>query len=442
MTAEVKLSIEYSGRSDIGLVRSENQDSFGKYPIGVMDIYSPKGQLFIIADGMGGHAGGKIASRMAVDAVSKVYFSAEDLNISEALRNAIDQANKRIYWESESSDYNLAGMGTTCSVLVLKANKAVIGHVGDSRIYRIDENNIEQLTEDHTQVNEMIKQGILSVKEAENYPLKTVLARALGTDKQVKADIIPDLLIKEGQSYILCTDGLAKVNPEEILEIVSSNSAAEASEKLVKIANERGGNDNVTVLVIKINSKQKSKSQTPVFAERRRNKSKILIFIAIIIALIIAGILSTKSFPFFDPDKNDNDTLDNFDKKLKKSAVNVPLTEVKSEPAKKHSETESAGDKLLKEAAQLFNKGKVEDAVEIYKRILKEQPMHLGALEGLSKIALYYFHKAEELRFNKEFKKALNYYLKMEELQPGNFKVIDLIKLCEYQIRMHSSESN
>ncbi|HSR18073.1 MAG TPA: PP2C family serine/threonine-protein phosphatase, partial [Ignavibacteriaceae bacterium] len=276
MTAEVKLSIEYSGRSDIGLVRSENQDSFGKYPIGVMDIYSGKGQLFIIADGMGGHAGGKIASRLAVDTVSKVYFSAGDLNTSEALRNAIDQANKRIYWESESSDYNLAGMGTTCSVLILKANKAVIGHVGDSRIYRIEENNIEQLTEDHTQVNEMLKQGILSVKEADNYPLKTVLARALGTDKQVKSDIIPDLLIKEGQSYILCTDGLGKVKPEEILGIVSPNSAAEASEKLVKIANERGGNDNVTVLVIKINSNQKDKSQTPVFAERRRNKSKIL----------------------------------------------------------------------------------------------------------------------------------------------------------------------
>ncbi len=442
MTAEVKLSIEYSGRSDIGLVRSENQDSFGKYPIGVMDIYSPKGQLFIIADGMGGHAGGKIASRLAVDTVSKIYFSLENLNTSEAVRNAIDQANKRIYWESESSDYNLAGMGTTCSVLVLKANKAVIGHVGDSRIYRIKENNIEQLTEDHTQVNEMLKQGILSVKEAENYPLKTVLARALGTDKQVKADIIPDLLIKEGQSYILCSDGLGKVNPEEILEIVSSNSAAEASEKLVKIANERGGNDNVTVLVIKINSNQKDKSQIPVYAERKRNRSKILIFIAIIIVLIIAGILSIKSFPFFDPDKNNNNTVNNLDKKLEKSAIDVSSTTGKSEPVKKPSETESAENQLLKEASQLFNKGKIEDAAEIYKQILKEQPMHLGALDGLTKIALYYFHKAEELRFNKEFKEALNYYLKMEELQPGNSKVIDLIKLCEYQIRMHPPDSN
>jgi protein phosphatase len=442
MTTEVKLSIEYSGSSDIGLVRSENQDSFGKYPIGVMDIYSGKGQLFIIADGMGGHAGGKIASRLAVDTISKVYFSAEDLNTSEAVRNAIDQANKRIYWESENSDYNLAGMGTTCSVLVLKANKAVIGHVGDSRIYRIEDNNIEQLTEDHTQVNEMLKQGILSVKEAENYPLKTVLARAVGTDKQVKPDIIPDLLVKEGQSYILCTDGLGKVNPKEILEIVSSNSAAEASEKLVKIANERGGNDNVTVLVLKINSNQKDKSQIPVYAERRRNRSKILIFIAIIIVLIIAGILSIKSFPFFDPDKNDNNTVNKFDKKLKKSAINVSPTEEKSELVKKPAETEAAEDQLLEEADQFLEKDRIEDAAEIYKQILKEQPMHLGALDGLSKIALYYFHKAEELRFNREFKEALTYYLKMEELQPGNFKVIDLIKLCEYQIRMHSSDSN
>jgi tetratricopeptide (TPR) repeat protein len=280
------------------------------------------------------------------------------------------------------------------------------------------------------------------VKEAEKYPLKTVLARALGTDKQVKVDIIRDLPIKEGQSYILCTDGLGKVKPEEILEIVSSNSAAEASEKLVKIANERGGNDNVTVLVIKINSDQKDKSQTPVFAERRRNKSKILIFIAIIIVLIIAGILSMKSFPLFDPDKNNNNTVNNFDKTLRKPDLNVSSAEAKSQPVKKPSETESAGNLILKEAAQLFKNGKIEDAVEIYKQILKEQPMHLGALEGLSKIALYYFHKAEELRFNKEFKEALNYYLKMEELQPGNSKVIDLIKLCEYQIRIHSSDTN
>ncbi|HVO74271.1 MAG TPA: Stp1/IreP family PP2C-type Ser/Thr phosphatase [Ignavibacteriaceae bacterium] len=438
MASEVKLSIEYAGKTDIGLVRAENQDTFGKYPVGVMDLYSGKGQLFVIADGMGGHAGGKIASRLAVETIGKTFFNSENTKTSEALKNAIEYANKIIFWESENSDHNLAGMGTTCVVLALKENKAVIGHVGDSRIYKIEDNKITQLTEDHTQVNEMLKEGILSRREAENYPLKTVLARALGTDKEVKVDIIPELLLKIGQSFILCTDGLGKVSPDEILKIVSSGSSSEACEKLIKTANERGGNDNVTVQVVKIIPNQKEKTDIPGAIERKGNKSKILIFIAIIIVLIIAGILSMNSFPFLAKSKNNYSSTEEFEKTFKKSDLKASSAEANPEDDK--SNTNDSGNLLSKEAANLFKTGRIEQAAEIYKQILKAQPMHLGALDGLNNIALYYFHKAEELRFKSKIKEALEYYLKMEELQPGNAKVIDLIKLCEYQIKISNPE--
>jgi len=438
MQNKIKLLIEYSGKSDIGPVRSENQDSFGKYPVGFMDIYSGRGQLFIIADGMGGHAGGKIASRLAVDTVNKIYFNSDHLSLSEAVKHAIEEANQRIYRESESSDYNLAGMGTTCSVLLLKDDRAVIGHVGDSRIYKIEQNKIEQLTEDHTQVNEMLKEGILNRREAMNYPLKTVLARALGTDKQVKVDIISDIALKEGQSYILCSDGLGKVNPEEILKIVSVNSANASCEKLIKTAIERGGTDNVTVQVIKIVSDQEHAVQSPAPIEGKTNKTKILFFLLLILALILAGILSMNSFPFFDPGRNEKISKEqDFSKPLNKSELDAPIQNKKPEKLKKSNEDKTMTKReLLAEAAQLFEKGRMENAEEIYKLILKAEPMHYGAMEGLGKLALHYFQKAEELRFKNKLEEALKYYLKMEELQPGNSKVIDLIKLCEYQIRI------
>ena len=191
-----KLNIIFAAKSDIGLVRTENQDSFGKFPEENTNLYSPKGQLFIVADGMGGHKGGKEASTIAVRVVKEEYFSSP-YEESVALRGAIDKANNTIYNESgDKSDFGR--MGTTCSALVLIEDKGIIGHVGDSRIYRIENRTIEQLTNDHTKVQEMLREGILTPEEAKNYPSKSVLARALGVDENVKIDIIEDLQLKSG----------------------------------------------------------------------------------------------------------------------------------------------------------------------------------------------------------------------------------------------------
>jgi len=173
---KIKLSASYHGTSDIGLERTENQDSFGKFPVDSEDIYQPKGLLYIIADGMGGHVGGKKASRLALDVVSQEYFTLSSNNISDCLREAFKNANSKIYRTSEE-ELQFKGMGTTCTALVLEKEFAYIAHVGDSRVYRITHEKIEQLTRDHTQVAEMYRQGILSKEEAKHHPSKSVLRR-------------------------------------------------------------------------------------------------------------------------------------------------------------------------------------------------------------------------------------------------------------------------
>ncbi|MGA9295761.1 MAG: protein phosphatase 2C domain-containing protein, partial [Ignavibacteriaceae bacterium] len=203
MPDKEKLTFSYYGSSDIGLVRVENQDSMGKFPPNDFNLYTEKGQLFIVADGMGGHAGGKEASRLAVDTIRDVYFSGSS-DLSASLKEAVEKANYNIFKKSEDLK-QFRGMGTTCTVLVLKEDKGLIAHVGDSRIYLIENNTsgkIVQLTEDHTKVHEMVKEGILTEKEAEAYPSKSVLSRALGVDQKVNADY-KNIAIKNGQSYVM-----------------------------------------------------------------------------------------------------------------------------------------------------------------------------------------------------------------------------------------------
>lgn len=258
-----KFEIEYYGLSDIGSTRSDNQDSFGKFPKENLDIYSGKGQLFIVADGMGGHLGGKEASSIAVEKIKEIYFNSEYNDSLSCLKKAFEYANNQIFTRSEDS-IELKGMGTTCSVLILKGENGIAGHIGDSRIYEIQNNKIKQITEDHTQANAMVNEGIISRKEAENLISRSILTRALGVDKIAEIDFIKNIKLKTKQYFIMCSDGLAKVNANEILEIVTNSSPKDSCEKLIHLANERGGKDNVTVIVIKINSFDSRENKQPV----------------------------------------------------------------------------------------------------------------------------------------------------------------------------------
>jgi len=241
--------VSFYSKSDVGLVRPENQDSFGKWPPNSMNTKSTHGQLFIVADGMGGHRGGKQASSMAVDEIQRSYASETHETICTGLQNAFELANHLIY-KLATEDPSYYGMGTTCTALVIKDDKAHIAHIGDSRAYRIRQSGIELLTMDHTKVAELQRQGILNEEDIRYHPERSILYRALGTHPLVEIDLLCDIAIRDGDRFLLCTDGLTRIDDDEIRGIVLYNSPPEACMKLVALANELDGDDNVTVQVI------------------------------------------------------------------------------------------------------------------------------------------------------------------------------------------------
>ncbi|MFQ5824504.1 MAG: Stp1/IreP family PP2C-type Ser/Thr phosphatase [bacterium] len=248
------LTITFGSDTHRGLIRTDNQDYCGKYPEDSLKLFSPTGQLFLVADGMGGHMGGREASHMAVSIIQQVYFSNLSGDIPKSLHKAFETANEKIY-QVATSNPNLHRMGTTCTVLALKDDKAFIAHVGDSRAYLINRNKIEQLTQDHSHVAEMRRQGILTEEEAKVHPDRSILTRALGVDSTVEVDAINNIPLIAGEYFLLCSDGLAKVDNKEIKSIILSKTPQQACERLVHLANERGGEDNVTTQVIRINGK-------------------------------------------------------------------------------------------------------------------------------------------------------------------------------------------
>jgi protein phosphatase len=254
--------IEYASLSDIGLRRSVNQDNYGVFPADGQSISDSKGQLFIVADGIGGHVGGNTASEMAVKIIQEEYFKDKTEGISESLLMAFQKANRIICDELSCSDPYLR-MGTTCSALVLAPEHGCIAHVGDSQIFQIQNEEITQLTQDHTIIAELMRRGAITADEAHKHPEKRVLSRALGIEADVEIDIRRDIPLQDKQSFVLCTDGLAKVSPEEIKNVVSAETPDQACRLLVKMANDRGGGDNVTVQVIKIHHKISQTTSRP-----------------------------------------------------------------------------------------------------------------------------------------------------------------------------------
>lgn len=235
--------------SDIGHVRSVNEDSFWITQLEQGFI------LGIVADGMGGHRAGDIASRLAVETISADLsalpgdFVPEEC--SRAVRKAILHANDVIYrTASQSDDYH--NMGTTVVVLLLREQAGIIGHIGDSRAYKYSDGAMIQLTDDHTLVNELVKNGQISQEEASVHPRRNVLTRALGTDLQVKVDIDP-VTLEEGELLLLCSDGLSSyVSTKSMAETLGNpeSSLQQKAERLLQLALDAGGDDNITAVLL------------------------------------------------------------------------------------------------------------------------------------------------------------------------------------------------
>ena len=240
--------MEIFARSDIGKIRDMNQDNY--YISGQDD----KTKLFIVADGMGGYKGGEIASKLAVESTSKYiinnYKETENKKemISNLIRNAIEYANMVIYEKSMEVE-ELSGMGTTIDVVVIESGKIYIGHVGDSRVYRLRKDFLRKLTVDHSYVEQLLKQGNITKEEAYNHPKKNMLTKALGCTAFVESDVIIKGFQKD-DILLMCTDGLTNmVREREIYNIIKDNPK-EACNKLIDKANENGGLDNITAVVI------------------------------------------------------------------------------------------------------------------------------------------------------------------------------------------------
>lgn len=246
-------SVHVGTASDVGRVRRINEDTIAFVCPDDAELRQRLGVLAVVADGMGGHRGGEVASALAVDAICQNYFATppgEDC--LQAMERAVCAANAAICRASEA-DWAVAGMGTTATVLVVVGGSAFFAHVGDSRLYRCSAGRCTQLSEDHTLVEQMVKSGVISTEEARNHPMRNMLMRSLGTPSglQVATQRCAPLAI--GDAFVLCSDGLHQsVEASEIAAIVASLEPDVASQRLVDLARERDGSDNISVGVVVI----------------------------------------------------------------------------------------------------------------------------------------------------------------------------------------------
>jgi len=249
----IRPGIELANLTDVGCEREQNEDYYCYAEPESDAAFLEKGRLAIVADGMGGHEGGQIASTLAVETVRDAYLNSADSDPAAALSAALQSAHTAIHaYAAEHPE--LAGMGTTCTCAVIKEGFLSYGHVGDSRLYLIRGSTISRVTDDHSLVGRMVREGLITEEAAATHPQRNVLTAALGMESAVPVDLSETpLALAPGDTLLLATDGLhGLVNDGEILAAAGSSSPAEACKTLVNLAKERGGFDNITVQILRI----------------------------------------------------------------------------------------------------------------------------------------------------------------------------------------------
>jgi len=244
------------GATDVGKIREANEDAF---------FLDEENRLFIVADGMGGHQGGGYASKKSLEIVQNELKRLEQsqemtqpikagagFSLSQLrLARAIQQANL-VLFETSIKEPSLRGMGTTLTALLFDENYANLAHIGDSRAYLIRQGKIQQLTEDHSWVQEQVRTGVLTLEEAKNHPLKNIITRSLGHEREIKIDLLKvEYQVKD--RFLLCSDGLSNmVSDQEILEVIEQFELEKIPGHLVERANQEGGYDNITIVVVEV----------------------------------------------------------------------------------------------------------------------------------------------------------------------------------------------
>lgn len=407
--------ISFGQHTDIGLRRSENQDFCGKFPPDNLEPGYGKGQLFIVADGMGGHMSGREASESAVTIIQKEYFADPASDPVASIKRAFEIANREIYTRSQSDAFGRK-MGTTCTALILTPDQAIIAHVGDSRAYGANKGRIEQLTQDHSYVAQMQRNGILSTQEARGHPERSVLYRALGIESEVTVDIIK-IPLRNWRFFILHTDGLAKISKEEILTSILANPPQQACKNLVQLANDRGGDDNSTVQVIKMDFEEKP-VRPQKFQRSKRPVRKFFIGLAMLLSILIILFLMqneikqliSKVKPVLQPASADS--------------TNCVFS----------SSNQQNIDSMLTAAQKASHTGDSDQALAIYQAILKIDPLQLVAIDEINKIIAGFKMRGDRSLARQDYSSALMLYQKAFVILPADEKLQNLILLCEQKL--------
>src|SRR3989440_10335667 len=246
-----QLRLDVAQVTDVGRKREHNEDNMAFVIPKDSQVMASKGALFIVADGMGGHAAGEVASEIAVDTVSNMYYQEDSDDVAVSLLRAIRRANASIH-QRAAENMLRTGMGTTCVAAVFRGNMAYVANVGDSRAYLLRGNYVKQISQDHSWVAEQVRAGLLTEEQARTHAQRNVITRCLGTQAEVDVDIFHEELL-EGDCLILCTDGLSGlVSDEELKRIVDQFVPQESVYHLVEKANENGGPDNITAIVVRV----------------------------------------------------------------------------------------------------------------------------------------------------------------------------------------------
>ncbi len=239
------MNYTYTTISRVGLIRTENEDSLGVYKV-------DNGLLIIVCDGLGGNNAGEVASQLGVDTVYKHFKNSNNNNYLERIKSSVTEANKAIF-EKATSDSALNGMSTTIETLFIKDNKAYWGHIGDSRIYYFEGSKLKQITKDHSFVQKLIDEGVLSKEEAEVHPNRNIITRALGDSIPVEVDLNSiSIDSKKEVFFFVCTDGVnGVIDNNELERIFKLNDINNISHKVSNLVEERGAPDNFSFVLIK-----------------------------------------------------------------------------------------------------------------------------------------------------------------------------------------------
>lgn len=293
--------IEVGARSETGYIRHENQDRMSGAEVSL-------GQLYIIADGMGGHKGGALAAELTILGLQRQIAAASpDEPVEEMMRTVFNKVNHDVHRKAHSDNFATEGMGSTAVLLLISNGIARLAHVGDSRAYRYRRQQLKQLTKDHTIVQKMVDNGMLTREEADKHPDASVLERAIGSKPTVDVEISPEWKVHDGDAILLCSDGLSGyVSDHEIADILRSPATVqEIPERLVEMALQKGGQDNVTVQFIQCGArkealaKSKNTKKLPVMnLANPQGTPKKTIFVLFLVGAICVGIVSYFNIKF------------------------------------------------------------------------------------------------------------------------------------------------